>query len=157
MKKIRIICVGKTQESYLREGIGHYEKKLKRYCNLTWQVVKEANYGSGSKLLWLDTEQNRLARFVSSSSYSVSCDEQGETLSSLQFADLFQKIANSGHSQIDFFIGGAHGLPEKLTQSTQKKLSLSPMTLTHQMVRLFLIEQIYRAYTIINNEKYHHI
>jgi 23S rRNA (pseudouridine1915-N3)-methyltransferase len=157
MRKIRIVCVGKLQDSFLKEGIQAYEKKMKRYCSFSWQIVKEANYGQGSKPLWLDSEFSRLSKCVSPRSFSISCDEAGDSLSSLQFADLFKKTANAGYSQIDFFIGGAHGLPDKLTHSTNRKISLSPMTFTHQMVRLILAEQIYRAFTIVNNEKYHHL
>ncbi len=156
MRKINIICVGRNQEAYLKEGIKIYEKKIKRYCTLNWYIVKEANYSNGSRKLWLNTEFSRLSKYVSTSNFSIACDEKGASLSSPDLAKLFKKTANSGYSQIDFFIGGAHGLPEKLNASVNQKLSISPMTFTHQMIRLILIEQVYRAFTIINNEKYHH-
>ena len=156
MRKINIICVGKSQEQYLREGIKSYEKKINRYCSLNWHVIKEANYSSGSRESWLESEYNRLSKFLSERSYSIACDEKGSLLSSRELAQLFSKTANSGFSQMDFFIGGAYGLPEKICMKVNQKLSFSPMTFTHQMVRLILIEQIYRAFTILNNENYHH-
>jgi 23S rRNA (pseudouridine1915-N3)-methyltransferase len=156
MRKIRILCVGKTQDAYLLEGIKNFEKKLKRFCSFSWVVVKEATYKKGNKNQWISQEGERLRKVIDPGNFTIACDEKGKSHTSPEFADLFQAIANSGHSQIDFIIGGAYGLPEEIAKNANLKLSLSDMTFTHQMIRLLLVEQIYRAYTIINNIKYHH-
>ncbi len=156
MRKIRIICVGKTQDAYLLDGLKVFEKKLKRFCSFSWIYIKESVYKKGNESQWLEDEQSRLGKVIVPGNFTIACDEKGKSHSSIQFAKLFQTIANSGHSQIDFIIGGAYGLPEKITKEANLKLSLSEMTFTHQMIRLLLIEQIYRAFTIIKNIKYHH-
>lgn len=156
MRKIRIICVGKTQDTYLLEGIKIFEKKLKRFCSFSWVFIKEAAYKKGNKSQWLSEENERLLKTVDPRHFIVACDEKGHAHTSPKFAKLFQSIANSGHSHIDFIVGGAYGLPQEILQRANLKLSLSEMTFTHQMIRLLLIEQIYRAFTIINNIKYHH-
>lgn len=156
MRKIRVICVGKTQDAYLIEGIKIFEKKLKRFCSFSWVFIKEAAYKKGNKNLWLAEENDRLQKVADPGNFTIACDEKGQAHTSPKLAKLFQSIANSGHSQIDFIIGGAYGLPQEILQKANLKLSLSEMTFTHQMIRLLLIEQIYRAFTIINNIKYHH-
>jgi 23S rRNA (pseudouridine1915-N3)-methyltransferase len=156
MRKIKVICVGKTQESYLRDGIKNLEDKLKRFCAYSWLFVKEANYKNGGKRQWLEEEAERLTRAMTTGHYTIACDEKGKTLSSKNLAELFQSLAVSGHSQIDILIGGPYGLSPAIVQSADLVLSLSTMTFTHQMIRLFLTEQVYRAFTIINHIKYHH-
>ncbi|MCG8337159.1 MAG: 23S rRNA (pseudouridine(1915)-N(3))-methyltransferase RlmH [Proteobacteria bacterium] len=156
MRKIRVVCIGKTQDAYLTEGIKIFEKKLKRFCSFSWVFVKEAAYKKGNKNNWLAEENDRLQKTLGPGHFTIACDEKGQTHTSPKLAGLFQSIANSGHSQIDFIIGGAYGLPQEILQKANLKLSLSEMTFTHQMIRLLLIEQIYRAFTILNNIKYHH-
>lgn len=156
MRKIRIICVGKNQEAYLRDGIRIYEKKLKRYCGLNWVFSKEASYGRGSEQQWLQEENKRLSKIINPDAFSIACCDRGQSLTSMALAEKFRVIANRGRSEIDFYIGGPFGLPKEVLDRSNMILSLSEMTFTHQMVRLILIEQIYRAFTIINNENYHH-
>ncbi len=156
MRKIRIICVGKHRDKYLLEGIKVYEKKLKRYCGFKWDFVKEANYARGSEETWLQDELKRLSKLLNPNAFTIACYDNGESLSSVQFAERFKSVANKGLSQIDFIIGGPFGLPEEILKRSNMILSFSAMTFTHQMVRLILSEQIYRAFTIIKNESYHH-
>ncbi|MBU2513022.1 23S rRNA (pseudouridine(1915)-N(3))-methyltransferase RlmH [bacterium] len=156
MRKIRVICVGKNQEKYIQEGIKSYEKKLRRYCNFKWDFVKEADYGKGSEVIWLQDEFKRLSKLLDPNAFTIACYDKGESLSSVQFAEKFKAIANNGYSRIDFIIGGPFGLPEEILKTSNMVLSISAMTFTHQMARLILSEQIYRAFTIINNESYHH-
>lgn len=156
MRKIRIICVGKNRDPYLKSGIELYEKKLKRYCKLDWEIIKEANYNRESQVQWVQEESTRLIRTISPKSFTIACDEHGASFSSTKLANQFGNAANKGFSQIDFVIGGAFGLSKDLSSKANLTLSLSPLTFTHQMVRLILIEQIYRVFTILNNEKYHH-
>ena len=157
MRKVRIICVGKNQDAYLKNGISLYETKLKRYCKLNWEIVKESAYNRGSQQQWVEDESKRISKIFSSTNYTIACDEHGQTLTSIEVAECFRKAANRGFSQIDFVIGGAFGLAKGISESANLTLSLSPLTFTHQMVRLILIEQIYRTFTILNNEKYHHL
>mgnify|MGYP002725697613 CR=1 FL=1 len=156
MRQIRVLCVGKKQEPYLKTGIDVYQKKLQRYCRFELIPLKEANYGKGSKLQWQRKEQKEIESQYRPQTYIIACDEKGETLSSPQLADKLKSIANQGFSKIDFVVGGPFGLPQEIKAGSHLMLSLSSMTLTHQMIRLLLAEQIYRAFTIIKGEKYHH-
>lgn len=156
MRKIQIICVGKTQHDYLKTGIEQFEKKLRRICNLKWTTVKEADYSRGTTSQWRKEEGKRILKALPESHFIFACDEKGRQFSSISFANKLTQLNNAGHSQCCFLIGGAFGLSDEIVSKANLKLSLSTMTFTHQMVRLFLIEQIYRAFTIINNEKYHH-
>ncbi|MCP4753446.1 MAG: 23S rRNA (pseudouridine(1915)-N(3))-methyltransferase RlmH [Proteobacteria bacterium] len=155
MRKIRIYCIGKNQEAYLKQGLAVFEKKLRRYCDFQLQCVKEADYASGTKKRWLVEEGRRLLKHDHPNSFSVVCDEKGKSFTSLEFSKEFGKWANRGFSQFDFFIGGPFGLSDEVKNSADLLLGISPMTMTHQIVRLVLIEQIYRSFTIIHNEKYH--
>lgn len=156
MRKIKLICVGKTQESYLLEGISNIEKKLQRFCTFSWLYVKEADYRHGTKKRWLDEEAERLLRTITPGHFTIVCDEKGKTLTSKNLADLFQSLAVSGYSNIDILIGGSFGLSSNIIRAADLVLSVSAMTFTHQMIRLFITEQIYRAFTIINHIGYHH-
>lgn len=156
MRKIRMLCVGKKQEPYLQSGIEVYQKKLKRYCQFEVVPLREANYGKGSARQWAEKEQKEIENQIQSQTFLIACDEKGTTLSSPQFAEKLSSIANQGYSKIDFIVGGPFGLPEGIKKRSDMMFSLSHLTLTHQMIRLFLAEQIYRAYTIIKGEKYHH-
>lgn len=156
MRQVRILCVGKKQESYLKTGIEIYQKKLQRYCRFELKPVPEADYGRGSMEQWQRREQEEIESQYRPQTFIISCDESGESFTSTRFADKLKSIANQGFSRIDFVIGGPFGLPQKIKAESHMLLSLSSMTLTHQMIRLFLVEQIYRAFTIIRGEKYHH-
>lgn len=156
MRNIRILCIGKKQEAYLTSGVEIYEKKLKRYCHFEMTSLKEANYGKGSIKQWHQKEWKEIQNQFRPQTYVIACDEKGKLLSSTHFAEKLQKIANQGYSRIDFVIGGPYGLPQEIRTQSDMILSVSPMTMTHQMVRLFLAEQIYRAFTIMKGEKYHH-
>ncbi len=156
MKKIRILCVGNNKDSYIAQGLSVFEKKLKRYCKLQQHIIKEANYGFGSQDRWLEEEGSRLSKLTSPGNLTIICDEKGQSFTSAALAREFVRYANQGYSQFDFIVGGAFGLSDPLKQSADILLSFSPMTTTHQLFRLLLLEQIYRAYTIINGEKYHH-
>ena len=156
MRNVRIICVGKTQDKYIKTGLEINKKKVKRYCKLEWVTIKEANYSSGSIHQWQKQEAEKISKHLNPRNFSIFCDETGESISSVKLADHFNKWSNQGHSGFDFYIGGAFGFSKEIKKQANYLLSLSQMTMTHQMVRLFLIEQIYRAYTIVRKEKYHH-
>ena len=156
MRKIRIICVGKTRDVYVDQGLAVFEKRMRRYCGFQSRIVKEADYSSGTKKQWLKVEAERLLKLTSAGNYTIVCDEKGKKFSSAEFAGEFVTWSNHGYSQFDFIIGGAYGLSDNVKQSANLIFSFSPMTMTHQIFRLILTEQIYRAFTIVNKEKYHH-
>jgi len=156
MRNIRVLCIGKKQEPYLKTGIEIFQKKLNRYCHFELVLLKEADYAKGSIQQWQLKEQQEIESRLQSQSYVIACDETGKGLSSSQLAGQFEMVANQGCSKIEFIIGGPYGLSGEISKRADLVLSLSCMTLTHQMARLILIEQIYRAFTIINGEKYHH-
>ena len=156
MRKIRVISVGKIKEPYLQDGLKIYEKKLSFYCDFSAIHVKESSYKNSDRQKAIDSEADRIQTIVKSNQITVACDEKGKTFNSISFAKLFANWSNQGNSNIDFLIGGAYGLSDKIKSQSSLSLSLSSMTMTHQMVRLFLTEQIYRAFTILNGEKYHH-
>ncbi|MGK0290320.1 MAG: 23S rRNA (pseudouridine1915-N3)-methyltransferase [bacterium] len=155
MKKIRLICIGKTQEKYLQQGIEVFEKKLKHYCSFKIHCLKESNYSRGTQQQWIEEEGDKILKTISPDRITVCCDEKGKLLTSREFASQLSTWGNNGYSEIDFVIGGAFGLSPKVKQSANLVLSFSKFTLTHQMIRLFFTEQLYRAYTIIKNQKYH--
>ena len=156
MRKINIICIGKKQKTYIDEGLAIFDKRLRRYCVFQTVFIKEANYRSGTQLQWLTEEGKSLMKHISPDHYTIVCDEKGTSITSLQLSKKFNLWANNGYSQFDFIIGGAYGLSSEVKTSADLILSLSAMTMTHQLVRLILAEQIYRAFTIIRGEKYHH-
>jgi 23S rRNA (pseudouridine1915-N3)-methyltransferase len=156
MRKIRVICVGKTDKGFLLEGIKQYEKRLRRYCNFQFVIVKEANYSTLTPKTCLELEGERIEKLISPENITISCDEKGKLFSSKEFAEQFIHWSNQGSSQFDFIVGGAYGVAQSVSDNSNLTFSFSPLTLTHQMFRLVLIEQIYRAFTIIKGEQYHH-
>ncbi len=154
MIKVKILCVGKTNEEYLKIGIDKYTKRLRYYCDFSIECVKEANYTTKNKNL--QVEGKRLLVKIPGNSYNILLDDKGKQTSSQGLADSIEKWTGQGKSNLYFIIGGAFGVSREITEASNIKLSISSMTFTHQMVRLLVIEQIYRAFTIIKNEKYHH-
>lgn len=157
MKKIRILCVGKTRERYLKDGLAALSKKIGFYCDFCAVIVKEARYASGNLAQWVQFEEKGILRHLSARNFTVVCDERGVCMTSAALADSFAQWANQGHSRLDFVVGGAYGVSDAVRKKANLLLSFSPMTMPHQMFRLFLYEQIYRVLTIIKGEKYHHI
>ncbi len=148
---------GKTEESYLKEGIEIYTKRIKHYIPLEIRIIGELikkSKLSSSKAN--KRESQKLISALDSSSYLVLMDEKGETFSSEGFAKFIEKLTVHGYKEIVFVTGGAFGFPDEFYSKANKIVSLSGMTFTHQMTRLILVEQIYRAMTIIRGEPYHH-
>lgn len=155
--KLTFLVVGKTSESYLKEGIDLYTRRLKRYVSFE---LKEINTGSSTSNpeKQKETESKALLRhpdFLEADSI-VLLDERGTLYTSIEFAGFIQKQLNRGYKKIVFVIGGAYGFAPALYEQADYTLSLSKQTFSHQMVRLFFTEQLYRAFTIIKGEKYHH-
>jgi 23S rRNA (pseudouridine1915-N3)-methyltransferase len=152
--KISVWCIGKTDEKYLEEGISKYLKRLSHYCRIEIEIFKDVKPGQNA-----EETQKREADLVlaklKTDDFLILMDEKGEHYTSTQFATYIEKLQMSSGKQVIFLIGGAFGHHISVRNRAQHSISLSKMTFSHQMVRLFLIEQIYRAFTIIRNEKYH--
>ena len=155
MRSIRLIWVGKTQEPYLRNGINAYMKKLSHYIKIDSDEIKPAQYSSGTVNKWRLQETENMRKKMDASELNIFLDQSGEQQTSKDLARYFEKQISYGISRVNFFIGGAYGIDKSILPSGIKLLSLSEMTFTHQMVRLFLLEQIFRAFTIIRGEPYH--
>ena len=155
MTSIRLIWVGKTQEPYLRSGINAYMKKISHYIKIDSYEIKPAQYISGTLNKWRLQETENMMKKMDASELNIFLDQNGEQQTSKDLAKCFEKQISYGISRVNFFVGGAYGIEKSILPSGIQFLSLSEMTFTHQMVRLFLLEQIYRAYTIIREEPYH--
>ena len=152
--KIRVIWPGKTQEEWVRRGIDEYAGRIRRYVQLDLAEAREEKGGSAK--IMREREGERLARLVPKSARLILLDERGEEMTSPDFAGVLSRYRDGGISEMVIAIGGAYGVSDALRSRADKVISLSRMTFTHQMVRVFLLEQIYRGFTILNNEPYHH-
>ncbi len=157
--KISLICVGKLKEKYLAEAVREYCKRLSRYCKLEIIELKDEktpnSAGESLESLIKIKEGDRILKAVNDSSYCVALDIEGKTLSSEGFAKEINALGISGTSHITFIIGGSLGLSEEVLKRADILLSFSQMTFPHQLMRVILLEQIYRSYRIIHNEPYH--
>ncbi|NTW26171.1 MAG: 23S rRNA (pseudouridine(1915)-N(3))-methyltransferase RlmH [Lentimicrobium sp.] len=154
--KISLLVVGKTDEDYLNKGTGIYTSRLAHYIKFS---IIEIQPPRSLKLLsppqLKEAEGKLLLRYFAESDYVVLLDEHGKLPTSVEFAGMLQKHMNAGIRHLMFVVGGAFGFSEEVYNAAQAKLSLSPMTFSHQMIRLFFTEQLYRAFTILKNEPYH--
>ncbi|MGN8072196.1 23S rRNA (pseudouridine(1915)-N(3))-methyltransferase RlmH [Mucilaginibacter sp. SG564] len=155
--KITFLTVGKTEDAYLKEGIDKYVKRLKHYTKLE---LVEINELKNTKALSAEQQKAKEAELilkkVTPLDYLILLDEKGSEYSSTQFAAYINKKEISSSANMIFVIGGPYGFDQSVYQRANDKISLSRMTFSHQMVRLFFVEQLYRAYTIIKGEPYHH-
>jgi 23S rRNA (pseudouridine1915-N3)-methyltransferase len=156
---IQIIAVGKIKEQFLRDGIAEYEKRLRPYCRVEIVEVQDEKLPdslSGKKLIQaLEREGDRISHALNQNSLVVALDIDGLQWTSEEFARQLAAWEIEGRNQIAFVIGGAMGLSGRLREEADIRLSLSPMTFTHQMSRLIVLEQIYRAFRICRGEPYH--
>jgi len=155
--KLRLLCVGRLSETYLREGCSLFSERLQHYLPLTVEELKEqkaANRGDIARAVAIEGEQ--LLGRIPAGAFVIALDERGKGVSSTQLATLLERHMIDGTAEWVMVIGGAHGLSEVVRQRADLVLSLSAMTLPHQLVRLLLLEQLYRGCTIIRNEPYHH-
>ena len=155
--KIVLLSVGKTNIDFIREGIDEYLKRLKFYVkfeNIELNVLKNSKNLSKNELLKKEAEL--ILSNISESDFVINLDEKGRVISSSEFAKQISKYRIMSKKKIVFIIGGAYGFSEAIYSRSNDSISLSRMTLSHQMVRLFFVEQLYRSFTILNNESYHH-
>lgn len=155
--KLRLVCVGKISENYLRVGVDEFAGRIIRYLPLLVHELKEEK-GGGKKAdprHLREREGERILEKIPAAAFTVVLDERGESLTSEDVANLLERHMVQGTPEIVLVIGGPYGLSEAVRRRADLLLSLSPMTFTHQMARLFLLEQIYRGLTILRNEPYH--
>lgn len=154
---LRLLVVGRTNENWLKEGEAVYAKRLPHYVQFEYVEIPDLKIPKGTN----NAEVKRLEgieilKRIDSGAYLVLLDEQGKSFSSVQFSEFLQKRFNSGMKSLVFLIGGPYGFSEEIYARANEKMSLSKMTFSHQMVRVFALEQIYRALTILKHEPYHH-
>ncbi|MEH6658352.1 23S rRNA (pseudouridine(1915)-N(3))-methyltransferase RlmH [Leeuwenhoekiella marinoflava] len=154
---IKLLCIGKTDDRNLDELIAIYTKRLKFYVNFDLEVIPDLKK---TKNLSEDQQKEKEGELIlsklSAQDQLIVLDEKGKDLTSEKFADYLQKKMNSGIKTLVFVIGGPYGFSPEVYAKAQGKISLSKMTFSHQMIRLFMTEQVYRAFTILRNEPYHH-
>ena len=157
--KITLACVGKIKEKYLTAGIEEFTKRLTPFCKLETIAISEERMpedpSPAEKEQVLGRETERLLAVIPQNSYVIVLDVKGKLISSEELAAKFDKLALDGNSHITFVIGGAFGYTDALRKRADETISFSRMTFTNQMIRLLLIEQIYRAFKISRGEKYH--
>lgn len=154
---IKLLVVGKTDDKKIAELITDYQKRISHFCKFSMTIIPDLK-----KTKNLNQEQQKqkegeliLAK-IQTSDYVVLLDENGKEFSSVGFSKWMQKQLNSGKKQLVFVIGGPYGFSDAVYEKANQKIALSQMTFSHQMVRLFFTEQVYRAFSIIHNLPYHH-
>tara|TARA_Y100001968_G_C19424334_1_gene753494 strand:+ start:1500 stop:1973 length:474 start_codon:yes stop_codon:yes gene_type:complete len=155
--KIILFVVGKTNKQYLIEEISDYQKRLKHYMSL--EIVEIPNIKNKKNLSREEItkkEGNMILTQIKSSDYLVLLDDKGKQFTSVEFSNKLRQWMLNRTKRLIFVIGGAYGFSKEIYNRGNEKLSLSKMTFSHQMVRLFFLEQLYRGYTILNNQPYHH-
>jgi 23S rRNA (pseudouridine1915-N3)-methyltransferase len=156
--KITLILNGKTEDDHIIKGFAVYEQRLKHYISFETIVIPALK---NTKALSIEQQKQKEAELIlknlQNSDKVILLDENGKEYDSVGFSGFIQQQMNSGIKNLVFVVGGPYGFSEEIYKRTNGKLSLSKMTFSHQMVRLFFIEQVYRAMTILKNEPYHHV
>ncbi len=149
---IKIICIGKIKEKYFADAIEEYKKRISKFTNV--EIIELNDFNTDDKIVTLRKEKEQLLKIINSKDYNILLDIDGAELSSTELAEKFDKtlIINGN---ITFIIGGSYGVEQEIKQMANYRLSFSKMTFPHQLFRVLLLEQIYRAFKINNNEEYH--
>ena len=154
---IKLLAIGKTDDKNLQSLINEYSKRLSFYIKFDLEIIADIkNVKNLSENQQKEKEGELILSKITATDQLILLDENGKTFSSIAFSDELQKKMNSGIKSIVFVIGGPYGISEMVYAKANSKISLSQMTFSHQMVRLFFIEQLYRGFTILKNEPYHH-
>ncbi|NND63437.1 MAG: 23S rRNA (pseudouridine(1915)-N(3))-methyltransferase RlmH [Flavobacteriaceae bacterium] len=155
--KIKVLTVGKTDNKNLQNLIDDYVKRLSHYVSFSLEVIPDLkNAKNLSETQQKSMEGELILKKIDNSDALILLDENGKSMDSVKFAEFLQKKMNSGLKNLVFVIGGPYGFSEEVYTRANGKISLSSMTFSHQMVRLFFVEQLYRGFTILRNEPYHH-
>ena len=155
--KITVLCIAKTSDAYLLTGMNEFQKRLKHFIKLEWIELPEVkNRKNLQKEQLLQMEEALFLKHLQSNDTLYLLDENGKEFTSRKFSEFLEKKMIESTSNLVFLIGGPYGFSKGMYQRAQGKISLSKMTFTHQMVRLFFLEQLYRAFSILRNMPYHH-
>ncbi|WP_297086890.1 23S rRNA (pseudouridine(1915)-N(3))-methyltransferase RlmH [uncultured Draconibacterium sp.] len=156
--KITLLVVGKTDAAYLRDGIDVYRKRLKHYINFELEIIPDIKKGKNTnpEIQKIKEGELILAKLTAGKELHL-LDEKGKMFSSVEFSKFIEKKMINGPKELLLVIGGPYGFSDEVYQRAQSKISLSRLTFSHQMVRLLCVEQIYRAFTILKGEPYHHV
>lgn len=156
---ITIICIGKLKEKYWTQAVEEYSKRLRGYCSLEVVELKESRLpdkaGPAEELAVKEAEGREILKRIKDNMYVITLEVKGKMLSSEKLAEKIEQLGLSGDSNIAFVIGGSLGLSEEVSRRADFKLSFSEMTFPHQMMRVILLEQVYRSFKIMRNETYH--
>ena len=157
--KIEIIAVGKISKQYLKEGINDYITRLSKYCDVKITEIEEVNtnnlFNTSQINQALDKEADKIIKKLSESSYNILMEIQSKEITSNELSDKMSDAFNNGYNKLTFIIGSSYGTSKKILDYIDDKISFGRITLPHQLFRLVLLEQIYRAFKIIKNEPYH--
>jgi len=155
--KIKLLAIGKTDDKNLLQLIDEYQKRLNHYIKFEFELIPDLkNNRNLSEIQQKEKEGALILKRVTAADQLILLDERGHEFRSIEFSRFLQKKMNAGIKQLVFVIGGPYGFSDAVYQKAQGKVSLSKMTFSHQMIRLFMIEQFYRAFTILKGEPYHH-
>lgn len=160
MIRVNIICIGKVKEKYFIDAINEYAKRLSAFCKFTVvelaeEKIKSNNPNASQISEVINAEGRRILQKICQSDYVIAMCIEGKMFSSEELSKTIDSISISGKSTVDFIIGGSYGLSNEVKQRADLRLSMSKMTFPHQMARMILSEQIYRAFEILSNGKYH--
>ncbi len=154
---IKLIAIGKTDNVQLQDLINEYSNRLKHYVRFELEIIPDIKTAKNlSETQQKEKEGGFILKKLTSSDVLILLDENGKQFTSIEFSSYLQKKMNSGIKQLVLAIGGPYGFSNEVYAKAQGKISLSKMTFSHQMVRLFVVEQLYRSFTILKNEPYHH-
>ena len=155
--KIQLWSIGKEHDAYINEGIQVFRKRLQHYTDFDIKLIPTVKQAASLSIPELKKAEGKLILdMLQPQDYLLALDEKGKTMTTLQLSGFLQQRENAGTRQLVVLIGGAFGIDAAVLQKAQTTLSLSALTFPHQIVRLIVTEQLYRAYTVLNNEKYHH-
>ena len=155
--KIKLLVIGKTDDKNLHQLIDVYQKRLQHYIKFELEILPDVkNVKKLSEFQQKEKEGELILKKIQNSDLLILLDDKGKEYTSVGFSQFLQKKMNSGIKQLVLVVGGPYGFSEQVYKKSQGKLSLSKMTFSHQMIRLFIVEQLYRGFTILKNEPYHH-
>jgi 23S rRNA (pseudouridine1915-N3)-methyltransferase len=153
---IKIICLGKTKQSFIKQGVAEYQKRIGRFGKLSWQTLPDVKLSASNNIDQVKAQEAEIIlKKINPRDYLIALDENGRQFTSPQLSHKLSKLTLQGKTPC-FIIGGVYGLDKQIIEKVDLVMSFSMLTFTHQMIRLLLAEQIYRAFTIKNNKKYHY-
>ncbi|HZJ73395.1 MAG TPA: 23S rRNA (pseudouridine(1915)-N(3))-methyltransferase RlmH [Perlabentimonas sp.] len=155
--KIIILAVGKTYKGFINQGIEEYLKRLKRYIKVEFKIIPDIKNSKGlSPEQLINKEERLILNAIKTASDIILLDEKGKEHTSIELAQLLQSKMLVGGKELVFVVGGAYGVSDEVKKRISKKIAMSKLTFSHQMIRLIVVEQIYRAMTILKGDPYHH-